>query len=1512
MVLACRLYKYWVVGCTLQSLQRKELVASRSPPFLDLSGRVEMDMMDDEDDDLYGGVVAECRASVPASTAFSPSGETSGSMGCGAAWNAARDDDGMRVATRRSVSVLSFVEPSVDGSEDAEEEEEERDQSKQVDDSDDAVSVDMFVGRVEGSLEPTMRGRDGFDVRHYGGGVISRPLIYPAECGIEWEEYNDALCTDSDGVFRPMRSARVMVVNVLLSFMTKSAIKASDFYTPKDVSQRRRVEACARLLSMFSAAASKGYANGNHSQLEPYKSMDAEKYAKMVHSMEPFGNYVYTLFDDNEPESKGYRAPMFIYGCEAVYDPEGRHIVAFRYWKFVNDHSYSDSAAWKKILVENAHGANCSRMNRSVRNQRNSRMMQDSKAARSMTRTSDISETGESLYLNLTNVSDLRTLYKAYAGSTEDSTGAPVFDERSLPAGITTHELYEDSEKQLGGLHPLGPETALNAQRLPADGCIGMCPLTAGMVDFHGNPVIGHDDQMHPSKYFNDEGDFVPPKFVQDKGAFKIMVNPHHTSIFDADIPYPTCGSEEPSDNILLLFWEEQKDANSVLVTARKAARSRGLDFDNWENFREEIFRAIGQQMSERDGMSKELCRAMQQSKFYGKDSFDLTEEERVQARSVPEWCSYEARTLEPFQILKQISAEINNLYGFIRRWRFERDQFWEKRLEQVKDDMSATMDAEKNQMMDHKRHTELRRSVIKLALQKMQNAFESQNHRRSIPPGFLAIWDSFQEEVKRAGAEAAKCHANRPGSMMVDPTDPESAVGSAAVGQLFGTAYNKFEVNSQGMFIQMAMNLLNGEQGIKGASTFITMAMHYAQYQVAQPMSFILAICGAGSTGKSERASLMMETQLPGWWVSGGGKSELADFNRMDDSCGRTVHLDEVTKDFTSNGPAIEKIKEITAKNSCTRSRTVKKKNALGDENWETEITFTLHYENYVITTNCGFCLQHGNEEPSDSRAPLFDRMIVFPAPPVINVTASSKDSIYQTSHTTRYVKTMDHIIQYRIVCGLTWKVLLLIKHIPDFHPANSDWAQRIMEDMDESLIRQVPNVQRCTPRKQKLRNMTLMAICVQKEVVRKFFTVEGCLQHADLQPINGYSPPWNITQLVDVIQRLNYSPADVFEAWSHALDYNPSTSSVSFHVRQMVAMSHGVAMDDRFAKCCTPAPATQAQNVSADQAARRGNVPADSVLYPNDTKQNAACLGASSFSRVQNDEDLQARTRMDDDLKNARDWADSVISGTCVYSPMSDAMNLTIEDASRRSYEMSRKRQLVCHAVKMRRDMNNDECSEGVVASLRELLKTGTGRRVDVEGHESVVTDVTQCGDLKTMDVENAVGCVLPTLNDVLCCGYEDTVLLKWLQGNDAQCSTRGRMNGMNTALLDRRLGTCYDETSWSFVCIKKDPKDATAAQFNTMWRVITRDDHITEGSGWREAARSITKGGSEACSVGTYGNNIGITESNLRDALWMLSNCKETLIGKSSNRVFVDMGNPCLPDSDAVCTASYGAMR
>ena len=133
---------------------------------------------------------------------------------------------------------------------------------------------------------------------------------------------------------------------------------------------------------------------------------------------------------------------------------------------------------------------------------------------------------------------------------------------------------------------------------------------------------------------------------------------------------------------------------------------------------------------------------------------------------------------MEPFQILKQVSSEIKNLYAFIRRWRFEQDTRHEEEIVRCREGCHTEADARSAQLNDHVRHTELRRSVIKLGLQKMQNAFESENHRKSIPSGWLAIWDSLQEEFKSAASESTKRQNKRKGSMIVDPSDSRASVG--------------------------------------------------------------------------------------------------------------------------------------------------------------------------------------------------------------------------------------------------------------------------------------------------------------------------------------------------------------------------------------------------------------------------------------------------------------------------------------------------------------------------------------------------------------------------------------------------------------------------------------------------------------------------------------------------------------------------------------------------------------
>jgi hypothetical protein len=251
---------------------------------------------------------------------FSPGGAVSGNRSS-ATWRESgvrdRGEGGPRRGSARSVRSMSQFSEEDGGDDDDELSQHQQARrapsvAPSVAPSAAARSDGTFAGRRPSELVPTMVGREGFEEKHYGKGIVSRPLIHPSESPLEWEEYNDALCTDKDGVFKPMRPARSMCVNVPSTFMSKGAVKASDFITPKDEAERRRVEGSAKLLGLFTAAASKGYANGKHAQLEPYTG-DTKQYDKMKYDMEPFKNYVYTLVDETDPGAHGYRAQMFMY-----------------------------------------------------------------------------------------------------------------------------------------------------------------------------------------------------------------------------------------------------------------------------------------------------------------------------------------------------------------------------------------------------------------------------------------------------------------------------------------------------------------------------------------------------------------------------------------------------------------------------------------------------------------------------------------------------------------------------------------------------------------------------------------------------------------------------------------------------------------------------------------------------------------------------------------------------------------------------------------------------------------------------------------------------------------------------------------------------------------------------------------------------------------------------------------------------------------------------------------------
>lgn len=1370
------------------------------------------------------------------------------------------------------------------GSEAVEEgEEEEDDDMEDVDEDDDESSEQDASGSVmQPESELNFGGNlhvnasrvscvrmSGYNAKHFGEGVVPRPLIPRGGETRQWIPYDSKYyCNETTGEVAPMRAKRSLCFQIPACMIVKGADKPTDFVTPSNASERARTEAFAQVFGLFNVATERGETNGRHSRLDEIAHERDEKIAKMK-AETTWGEYLYRPDKDRHPDVV---IPMYNLGAEQVYNEDGTIVVAYRYWKFIFDEEHSDSQAWLSLINNNRAVKNHGKVNGMAPWKRKAYLERANKDARMQTSMENVDDMGDSLWQRIDSTEALSSCYKAISGHTESDYGAESFDFFELPPLAKSTDLSVHSK--LGGLHPLGPEYVLNAMRRPPPDSLHPtpCPLTFGLVDLKGKKINIHPDQAHPDKYFTEDGEFVPSDFVQRKQALSIFRVPYHKSFFTAPMAFSTQGVDVPGDNLCKLFFENEKTRDRSLVRSIELAREDPMvDADNWETHRSVIYTSLQTEMTQHEGLAQQVCDELRALSMAGKDSIGLTEEERESLQDMRLYHSAmessedgAERSLEPFQILKEISEATNNLTSYVSRWRNNKDAE-NAALREADKQAGLPNEAQHraNELEAEKRHYLCRRECAELALVKMRSAFESKKMRKTIAAGWCAIWDSFHSEVALCGTPRGTSQLKQHGGHIVDPMHPNATMGSAAVGLVYGQAYSDFDLSAVGQYHAHIMSLLNEDQGMKGYGTHITMAAHVQQFQVFQKKSFIMGVCGEQSVGKSKRCEDMQAVQLNGWWCKGGSSSEQAGKNGMDKQCGRVVYLDEITKDFSGDDDRTEYIKEITMSNSVTRQRTVEYKKRDGTKGWKTEISFTLHFETWVIATNCGVLLMKGGGEPSDNRYPMCDRMHVYVATPVSNAEATNTSGTQSGGDSVRMQRLNDRKRIYRIISGLTGISMMLIKHMNALQPTNEQWAVNIMSELDEMLVREVPNTALPTPRRNDLRMMTLLQKCVERTTVEKFYIAEGCVDYPDISPQSEVAaqehhiPPWDILQLTDVVASLWYTWEDVLGAWSCGLEYNSTTSAVTWHVMTMVAMAHGVHLGDRHA-VETDLPLHNPQGTAPIPAMQR---PPDAVMYPE----------GGDVIRAE-------------DSQEARVYQSAMVRKTQASEAMRGASNLTKAMVEQRQETFRKRRLLYMHAQARRKAINVNPSmdSNGPLMSLTRLLTTAT--LANGEGRCKIANSGID------MSAEEAAGCIMPTLNDVLNCGSSFDVMRQWINGQFDQLSASRVPSGFKK--YERKLGAGTDG-QWSFKFDVESEK-ATAADIDVSLRYIENANAAKEDSKpYKDAARNIVHSSSADNKVSQYAKSIGYSGSIIADALFMISKERGVLVGQGSANVFTDTG-------------------
>ena len=575
------------------------------------------------------------------------------------------------------------------------------------------------------------------------------------------------------------------------------------------------------------------------------------------------------------PDDNNLTVPMFIIAYEELYNADLTEVTCIRVWKFIFDSSHSDSELCRKLMDENrdtfansgvAHAPNRSRRKQLVAEQKeNRRQMGGLRGAHSLEYFSGMQ------YAGIINEQIWFERLLSYSGKGVHNDGRPFFDESKLPKGVNNKRVRRDPT--YGGTHPFSPEYVFNAKRDMA--------FRAGTVSLEDNkPLDIHPDFLNVNNYWTSRGSFVMPDVHKKNEGFFFMTSPFICNIFDVSLPRRIYGSAYAGPHLLGLFKERFPD---VIQAAGGTKDAITYCFNNM--------------MSQKDQAILDMERQMAET-VITYDSIEATDGDRKGLRHYGEVDASNSYIIEPRQSLKAIAQDTRRVYSeLIQPWLKSRDELrTSKHLEIVmateaddnESDHAPPHDGTESMDCDYygtameelraideettKKHFEVTRDLVRLHLNRMEDAFRSKVEREAIPPGYLAMFDGLQKELLSMPNNTASVAFAHNRSLQFDDI--------SSFAHIFGWIGAFFE---QDCFIE-------------GRDRRILDELFLHLFEQYGDVTFLLLLCGTKGNGKSLRTERAMWVFPENWVTSGGSSSARAGMNGTSDSVnGKNVIYDEM-----------------------------------------------------------------------------------------------------------------------------------------------------------------------------------------------------------------------------------------------------------------------------------------------------------------------------------------------------------------------------------------------------------------------------------------------------------------------------------------------------------------------------------------------------------------------------------------------------------------------------------------
>ena len=808
--------------------------------------------------------------------------------------------------------------------------------------------------------------------------------------------------------------------------------------------------------------------------------------------------------------------------------------------------------------------------------------------------------------------------YMAYGGKEES--GCHLFD--NIHAEISGQHLNDrlTTDPLCGGLNKLGPEYALNFLRGK--------PLTAGLLGSQGEVLKPSAELVTISSYTTHDGFLRFPERSIKEGLIYISSNGYLTNLFEAALPFPVLNAIRVGDELLKFVFESHYLSHPVLKAALDVALDENevktnVEEETWRSLdpttdpqeaesvvteaveraivrndalvaarrRGKLVDALSRDTDERSFYSNQLREPIERVFFcllrgeeetselqqmvkanrpLGIASLDKTMDERERLSGGGVAVPGEP----PREALKVVGEQIDRGLNSIDAWADLQKAEVRKLIERQSPQATEADTAR------HTRHSKLIVEMNNLGLRMMDRMWLSKAETRDVPPGYLKKHEALLGNMSRLGDHLKETKARY-------QMDPEDTSGVGTPNMAFGL--RKALVGKQtpwSSWRTMLMSIVSGIGMIDGREVRVCLELWMQTNEVFFSFSTVLVVPGEAGIGKSMRTERMKALLPDGTFFTAGSRSHQAGCNgKWDDSCGFAVTYDEKVAFFAgSDSETQERAKTMLSMCRADHARTMKRVRADGVEEHFTAPLVTMHYETHVVNTNLGPCMHEGDDAPSDSKVALIDRTHAEHTFDSNQGSHKSDDAFIRAVASS---KNKEQLILLRIFVGLVYKVLTYSNSVSRW-ATDTAYASELFSHFD-SILHSEFELEPPKNRQVMKRLQTLKVCCAEEAVAEKFLVQDTAHLFPEMQPdlivdvedpdpvdgCRGYLCRWDETLLESVMRRIaTPTPQCILAAWSHALDYNQSTSSHHFWILKQCADAVGLQADLHTLCTCANAP--------------------------------------------------------------------------------------------------------------------------------------------------------------------------------------------------------------------------------------------------------------------------------------------------------------------------------------------------